>query len=302
MPTPEPTPEPTPVPTPVPTPEPTPVPTPVTPPQGGPLDLVEWELSAYLDGESLVSVPAGVKATAVFGIDPIDPGAIELETDPEPPATGSVTGTAGCSPYRADITVNEPGLSIAGLNLTIGSCVSPAADVEAKMLTNLLRVTAYTATPDALELHGVDGGVLLSFVAGAPTVRPSPSPLPTAAPTPTPSPLATAAPTPTPTPAGRQARITRIRVRDGRYVVDYEVFGYRQELPGRHVHFFFDSVPPREAGVPGSGPWILYAGPSPFTRYSVSDRPDGASQMCILVANPDHSVIRRTGNCVDLPR
>ncbi len=84
--------------------------------------------------------------------------------------------------------------------------------------------------------------------------------------------------------------------------MDYEVFGYRQQLPGRHVHFFFDTVPQREAGVPGGGPWIIYGGPSPFTGYAVADRPASATQMCILVANPDHSVIRGTGNCVDLPR
>jgi hypothetical protein len=130
-------------------------------------------------------------------------------------------------------------------------------------------------------------------------VSASPSPEPTA--TPSPEPTATPAPTPSPTPAGRQARITTITVSGGRYVVDYDVFNYEPELPGRHVHFFFDTVPPEEAGVPGSGPWILYAGPVPFTGYKVSDRPQGARQMCILVARMDHSVVQDTGNCVDLP-
>jgi hypothetical protein len=39
----------------------------------------------------------------------------------------------------------------------------------------------------------------------------------------------------------------------------------------------------------------------PFDRYKVSDRPTGASQMCVLVARHDHSVIQNTGNCFDLP-
>ena len=56
-----------------------------------------------------------------------------------------------------------------------------------------------------------------------------------------------------------------------------------------------------DAGVPGKGPWFLYAGPVPFTGYKVSDRPSGADQMCILVANSDHSVVDGTGNCVELP-
>jgi hypothetical protein len=73
------------------------------------------------------------------------------------------------------------------------------------------------------------------------------------------------------------------------------------------IAFFFDRVPPEEAGVPGSGPWQIYpTGPgkpntSPFTLYTVDQRPKGATQMCILVANADHSVNQGTGNCVDLP-
>ena len=68
-----------------------------------------------------------------------------------------------------------------------------------------------------------------------------------------------------------------------------------------HIHFFFDTVPPEQAGVPGSGPWILYGGPRPFTGYGVGDRPGGANYMCALVANPDHSVIANSGNCWGLP-
>ena len=67
------------------------------------------------------------------------------------------------------------------------------------------------------------------------------------------------------------------------------------------MHFFFSTVSVADAGVPGAGPWFLYAGPAPFTGYKVSDRPADASQMCILVANPDHSIIPDTGNCIPLP-
>ena len=106
---------------------------------------------------------------------------------------------------------------------------------------------------------------------------------------------------PSATPAGRQARITGIAVSDGRYVVDYQTFGYTPALPGTHMHFFFNTVSVADAGVPGAGPWFLYAGPAPFTGYKVSDKPADASQMCILVANPDHSIIPDTGNCMVLP-
>jgi hypothetical protein len=110
-----------------------------------------------------------------------------------------------------------------------------------------------------------------------------------------------------PEPAPNTARITSILVQDGRYVVDFETFGFTPQMPGQHVHFFFDSVPPEQAGMPGSGPWQLYPaaagqpGTSPFTLLTVASRPPNASQMCILVANADHSVNQGTGNCANLP-
>ncbi len=115
------------------------------------------------------------------------------------------------------------------------------------------------------------------------------------------SPNLAAAPTP------NTARINRIWVQDGRYYVDFEAFGFTPQLPGQHVHFFYDTVPPTQAGMPGSGPWTLYpaaagqSGASPFTLLTVASRPAGATQLCILVANNDHSVNQGTGNCVALP-
>lgn len=118
---------------------------------------------------------------------------------------------------------------------------------------------------------------------------------PTIPPTATLPPTATALPTP-------YVRINSITIdQNNHYVVEYETFGYTEQLPGMHVHFFFNTVPPEQAGVPGSGPWILYGGPRPFTQYTVQDRPAQATQMCALVANADHSVQLNTGNCVDLP-
>ena len=123
---------------------------------------------------------------------------------------------------------------------------------------------------------------------------------PTAAPnTPTSEPSATPTFAPPVTP---YVRILGITVdADQRYVVEYETFGYMEERGGLHVHFFFDTVPPEQAGMPGSGPWIVYYGPRPFTKYTVSNRPGGAMQMCALVANSDHSIQFNSGNCVDLP-
>jgi serine/threonine-protein kinase len=118
---------------------------------------------------------------------------------------------------------------------------------------------------------------------------------------PTQTPTPTATPTPTVPPGIPYSRINNIELSSGVYVVEYETFEFTEVVPGMHVHFFFDTVPPAQAGVPGSGPWILYGGPRPFQGYREVDRPAGAEEMCILVANPDHSVQANSGNCYPLP-
>jgi hypothetical protein len=119
-------------------------------------------------------------------------------------------------------------------------------------------------------------------------------------------PTVTQTPTPEPTPTNTlpplYVRINNITIDDaGRYIVEYETFGYTETLPGQHIHFFFNTVPPERAGSPATGPWQIYGGPRPFDRYRVGDRPEAATQICALVANPNHSVILESGNCFDLP-
>jgi serine/threonine protein kinase len=113
-----------------------------------------------------------------------------------------------------------------------------------------------------------------------------------------PEPEATPVPT---TPAGPFVQITSVTEENGRYIINFQPFGYTPTLPGTHIHFFFNTVTPENAGVPGSGPWKLYGGSSPFTEWAVADRPASATQMCALVANADHSIQLETGNCVNLP-
>ncbi|PKO06275.1 MAG: hypothetical protein CVU41_07525 [Chloroflexi bacterium HGW-Chloroflexi-3] len=108
--------------------------------------------------------------------------------------------------------------------------------------------------------------------------------------------------TPTPTYPPLYVKINEITfTSSNQYSVAYETFGYTEVLPGQHIHFFFDTVKPENAGMPGTGPWILYGGPRPFTGYSVYQKPRDATQMCALVANANHSIILESGNCVDLP-
>lgn len=72
-------------------------------------------------------------------------------------------------------------------------------------------------------------------------------------------------------------------------------------FPRPHVHFFFDTVSAADAGARGSGPWELYGGPSPFNGYTLDKVPADATELCVLIANQDHSVRPDTGNCFPIP-
>jgi len=135
----------------------------------------------------------------------------------------------------------------------------------------------------------------------SPSATPSRTPTqrPTATSTSTATATATSPPTATPTPEGRWTEITSITSSGGNYVVQYTT-SYPTPPDGYHVHFFWDTVPVSAAGSPGPGPWYVYYGPIPF-QVAANQRPAGATQLCILVANPNHSINPGTGNCVALP-
>jgi hypothetical protein len=105
----------------------------------------------------------------------------------------------------------------------------------------------------------------------------------------------------TPTPETPYVVITEITLDGSSYIVDFEM---HNQLESQHVHMFFNTVPPDQAGSPGAGPWKLVGGaygPSPFNGYGPANRPPNATQMCALIANANHSVTPNSGNCVDLP-
>ena len=97
------------------------------------------------------------------------------------------------------------------------------------------------------------------------------------------------------------ARINTVTISGSSYAASFETFAFEPAVGSQHVRFFFDTVPPTQAGVPGSGPWVVHGGPSPFTGYATSQRPPEATRMCIIVASADHTVQSGSGNCVALP-
>jgi len=134
----------------------------------------------------------------------------------------------------------------------------------------------------------------------------APTALPSAIPTSAPVETATqeivaAPPEPSPTYPTYYAQIDSITISGNQYVVQYETIGFTEKLPWMHVHFFFNTVPMDQAGNPGTGPWVMYGGPRPFKGYTIGQRPEGATQLCVLVANSNHTVIPESGNCMDLP-
>ena len=229
---------------------------------------------------------AGATAAVPPGEAPVLAGAA-VATPAMP--TGGPSAESGAGPASAVPARRRPTLAIAA--------------VIALVLVVVIAAGAFAFLPRGGSTGGSPSPG--SSAVGGASLQASPSiavsPSPSVASLPPASPTVTPVPTPTPTPSGKQARILGITVSGGRYVVDYQVYGYTQKLPGEHVHFFFNTVPPTQAGMPGKGPWYVYAGPIPFKGYKLTDRPNGANQMCILYAHPDHSVVQNTGNCVDLP-
>jgi serine/threonine protein kinase len=55
-------------------------------------------------------------------------------------------------------------------------------------------------------------------------------------------------------PEGLRVEIQNISLdSEGRYVVDYQATGFTEQLPGTHLHFFFDNVSPDAVGIDGAG-------------------------------------------------
>ena len=101
--------------------------------------------------------------------------------------------------------------------------------------------------------------------------------------------------------SAQSAQITGISISGDRYVVSFSTTGFTPQLPGQHVHFFFNTVPPEEAGAPGAGAWHVHGDGGSYSGITLAERPTGATQICVLVANPNHSVQFSTGNCYPLP-
>lgn len=219
----------------------------------------------------------------------------------EPPAASQAAPVASLDPPAVSAPAAQPRLKPA-----LWAGLAGAAIMIVIVVTLLLRNAGNAGQLPVAPLPTSAPTETQVVQAIAPLVEASPTPTTTTTVTPTlapPStPTITLSPTPTIPVGVPYAQIKGISLNSNSYyVVDYETFEFTEKLPGQHVHFFFNTVTQDQAGSPGKGPWKLYGGPRPFEQYRTVDRPNTATQMCILVANADHSIRLDTGNCMILP-
>jgi serine/threonine protein kinase len=274
--------------------------------------------------ESSEMTPAGPGATVVESseITPVAPGSTYVEPASTPAGTSQGAQMGASSPRQTTAGAGRAGGGAAGGTGAMPAPRTPAAGSRSKILGMSLPIIGI-AVIGVICVLGVGIFAVTQLFGGGPGASPATeepvvpvventtAPTETATPEITPTqaeasetPTETAVPY-TATPEGPYVVITDISIDSSNYyVVDYEVHNFPSDIPGMHVHMFFDTVPPDQAGVPGSGPWKLtwgQYGDPPFRQYTVGNRPAGATQMCSLVANPNHTVQPNSGNCVMLP-
>jgi hypothetical protein len=97
------------------------------------------------------------------------------------------------------------------------------------------------------------------------------------------------------TAAGAAATITDIQVANGEYEVWFQASGFTPSQVGDRIRFYWNTSTPEDSGSPGD-----WWGDSPVSVAAVSDRPQGATQLCATVVS-DTGVQRSPGNCRNLP-
>jgi len=282
-------------------------------PQPVPAQAASLQMDQTLPQQVAVETPKNVAAPAVvipavsaMGSDLPPTGAVPSAGAASPgwaaPSGGAAPPAGGSPPVGA-----MPAAQPSGKKLPLAVWLGIAGAVLVVIIVGIYLLTGGfgggSNPPDVAELPSSTAPAGAAFPA---TETPSASPTLTPTVTPTSPPTVTPTPTlsPTPTiPVGLPyVRINGISLdSQGRYSVEYETFEYTEVLPGQHVHFFFNTVPPEQAGNPGNGPWKLWGGPRPFAFFRPADRPAAATMMCSLVANPDHSIQFNSGTCSILP-
>ncbi|MFM8321118.1 MAG: serine/threonine protein kinase [Chloroflexota bacterium] len=168
----------------------------------------------------------------------------------------------------------------------------------------------YQATQTAIAATSTALNLMVNLATQASPAALAATPAATAAPVdnlPTPTsaqaaPAAPAAPAPTlqVTRSAVSVLLVSIRLEGEEYVVEYETTGFLEKAGSRHIHFFFNTEAPDSMTNPDAS-YVMWPGPRPFRGLTIQDLPEGAAQICALVATAQHETIPGSGNCIDLP-
>ncbi len=113
-----------------------------------PLANTSWNLDGFVTGDSVSSVIAGTRITAVFG------------------TGGSLVGTAGCNQYFGTYAENASSLSLSGIGSTKMFCTAPDGVMvqETEYLNRLAAVNSWRIEENRLTLFDENGKGILEYV------------------------------------------------------------------------------------------------------------------------------------------
>jgi tRNA A-37 threonylcarbamoyl transferase component Bud32 len=250
---------------------------------------------------------AAVAASGTVG------GAVIERTSASPASTGTGTGVNTPSPLEPTERISPAAGPRNNRSLTL---IAGGAGIALILLCVIVggalafgrfsggtssEMEALSATQTELALVMAQPTTAEPTATSAPTATPT-QVLPTETLAPGESPTPTLSPTPTVPPGIRYVRINDIQLdSDGNYLVYFDTFEFTPQLDSYHLTFFFDTLPPEQTGSPYDTFYYMSASPPPFAKFNVSDRPEGATKICVLVANPDHTSRLDSGNCYPLP-
>jgi hypothetical protein len=90
----------------------------------------------------------------------------------------------------------------------------------------------------------------------------------------------------------KSVTITNVRMFGLDFKIDFTTTNYTNQQGGFHTHFYFNN----EASTVVNK---MYTGESPYT-FPIANALQGATEICAIVGNEDHSVIPDSGNCFTL--
>jgi heat shock protein HslJ len=117
--------------------------------KGGTLEGPIWVLQTYAVGQTVLDVPSGVDANAIF-------------------SAGTVHGKSGCNTFSGSYTASGSSLTFGPLATTMKMCGVPEDPIETAYLAALGAASTYRATASDLVIYDANGSQILRYAAESP--------------------------------------------------------------------------------------------------------------------------------------